>query len=103
VAAGSGRCDRARDRVGFGPNALRVALRPARRRSKRPLRRWRLAGQARQRDGRTRLGTDAWYFQEGDGTELGKARYGEFRVDDRGTMVLVRMLDEQFRMLGRAR
>lgn len=55
----------------------------------------------RQRDGRARLGTDAWYFQEGTGTEYQQARYGEFRVDDDGTMVLVRMLDAKLEALGR--
>lgn len=55
----------------------------------------------RQRDGRARLGTDAWYFQEGTAAEYQRAKYGEFRVDDDGTMVLVRMLDERFEVLGR--
>lgn len=54
----------------------------------------------RHRDGRVRLGTDAWYFQEGTGAEYEQARYGEFRVDDDGAMVLVRMLGAQFEVLG---
>jgi uncharacterized membrane-anchored protein len=47
----------------------------------------------------TRIGTDAWYFEEGRGKAFEAARYGEFRVADDGQMLLTTMLDAQFRTL----
>lgn len=47
------------------------------------------------RDG-PRFGTDAYYFREGDARRYEPARFGEFRVDARGEMLLTRLLGGQF-------
>lgn len=54
----------------------------------------------RLRQGRVRIGTDAWFFPEGKGATYVAARYGEFRADGRGAVLLVRLLDEQLKPLG---
>ncbi len=54
----------------------------------------------RLRQGRVRIGTDAWFFPEGKGALYVAARYGEFRADGRGAVLLVRLLDEQLKPLG---
>ena len=59
-----------------------------------------LALRARSRRGRARIGTDAWYFQEGHAALYEKARFGEFRVGDDGEALLVRLLDESLQPLG---
>jgi uncharacterized membrane-anchored protein len=59
-----------------------------------PLQSGEVALKARLRQGRVRLGSDAFYFQEGTGRRYEKARYGEFRVGAGGDMLLVRLLDE---------
>jgi uncharacterized membrane-anchored protein len=53
-----------------------------------------LALEARARSGRARIGTDAWYFQEGHAQRYQGARFGEFRVARSGEALLVRLLDE---------
>ncbi len=45
------------------------------------------------RDDSLRLGTDAFFFQEGHAATYAPARYGELRVDDAGTSVLVGLRD----------
>ncbi|MGE0802602.1 MAG: GDYXXLXY domain-containing protein [Lautropia sp.] len=45
------------------------------------------------RAGRARIGTDAWYFEEGTGKRLEAARYGEFRVGADGRTLLTGLLD----------
>ena len=52
---------------------------------------YRLRGQA------LRIGTDAFYFQEGTGDAYAPARYGELRVADDGTAVLTGLLDDQLK------
>jgi len=47
----------------------------------------------RVRDGRVRLVTNAWFFEEGQGERYAAARFGEFRVDDDGEALLARMRD----------
>ena len=47
----------------------------------------------RKRDGRVRVGTDAFFFQEGDARRYERARYGELKVDADGGSVLVGMRD----------
>lgn len=47
----------------------------------------------RRRDGRVRVGTDAFFFQEGDAPRYARARYGELKVDADGGSVLVGMRD----------
>ena len=59
-----------------------------------PLQAGEVALKVRLRDGRVRLGTDAFYFPEGTARRYEKARYGEFRVAPDGEMLLVRLLDE---------
>lgn len=49
----------------------------------------------RLRDGRAHVVTDAWFFTEGQAHHFEQARYGEFRVDNDGTGLLVNMLDEK--------
>src|SRR5690606_27019284 len=60
-----------------------------------------LALRARSRGGRVRIGTDAWYFQEGHVKRYEQARFGEFRVGDDGEALLVRLLDGSLQPLGR--
>ena len=59
-----------------------------------PLQAGEVALKLRVRDGRVRLGTDAFYFREGTAQRYEKARYGEFRVAPDGEILLVRLLDE---------
>lgn len=47
----------------------------------------------RKRDGRVRVATDAFYFQEGSASRYVRARYGELKVDSEGNSVLVGMRD----------
>jgi uncharacterized membrane-anchored protein len=49
----------------------------------------------RKRDDRVRVGSDAFHFQEGRADHFAKARYGELRVDARGTSVLVGLRDDR--------
>ncbi|MFW7340631.1 GDYXXLXY domain-containing protein [Pollutimonas sp. H1-120] len=45
------------------------------------------------------IGTNAWFFPEGQAQRYAGARFGEFRVDRHGTGRLLRLLDEQLRPL----
>jgi uncharacterized membrane-anchored protein len=54
----------------------------------------------RLRSGRVRIGTDAFYFQEGHAERYESAKYGELRVDDSGSSVLVGLRDGDRRPLG---
>jgi uncharacterized membrane-anchored protein len=47
----------------------------------------------RKRGNRLRLATDAYFFQEGTARKYERARYGELRVDDDGSSVLVGLRD----------
>jgi uncharacterized membrane-anchored protein len=49
----------------------------------------------RARDNRVRVGSDAFHFQEGQADRYAKARYGELRVDEQGSSVLVGLRDER--------
>lgn len=51
------------------------------------------------RRGRPRLGTDAYFIQEGRADRYETARYGAFRVDDDGTGVLTGLRDDARRPL----
>lgn len=53
----------------------------------------------RQRDHQVRVVTDAWFFPEGQAAQFERARYGEFRVDNKGEGLLVKLLDAQLRPL----
>lgn len=52
-----------------------------------------------QRAGDWELGTDAWFFREGDGARWEPARYGEFKVMADGRALLVGMADAQLRRI----
>lgn len=56
----------------------------------------------RRRAGRIRIGTDAWFFQEGQADRYAGARYGELRVDDAGESLLVGLRDAARQPLGGA-
>jgi uncharacterized membrane-anchored protein len=47
----------------------------------------------RTRDGRVRIGTDAFFFQEGDADLYSEARYGDLRVDAAGDGLLIGLRD----------
>ena len=47
----------------------------------------------RLRDGRVRLGADAFFFQEGHADRFAHAKYGELRVTSNGSSVLVGLRD----------
>ena len=47
-----------------------------------------------------RLGSDAYFFQEGTGHLYSRARFGEYRVDASGESVLVALRDEQLQRIG---
>ena len=52
------------------------------------------------RNGQVWLGTNAFFFQEGDAQRFSSARYGEFRVDrESGEAVLVGLRDEALKAL----
>jgi uncharacterized membrane-anchored protein len=52
------------------------------------------------RNGQVWLGTNAFFFQEGDAERFNAARYGEFRVDRAsGEAVLVGLRDETLKAL----
>ncbi|RJS25768.1 hypothetical protein DRW03_04620 [Corallococcus sp. H22C18031201] len=54
------------------------------------------------RDHRVRLGAEAFFFQEGHADRYEHAQYGELRVADSGTSVLVGLRDENRKPLGDA-
>lgn len=53
----------------------------------------------RVRDGTLKLGSNAFYFEEGQARRYEPARYGQYRVDASGEMLLVRLLDEALKPL----
>jgi uncharacterized membrane-anchored protein len=54
----------------------------------------------RRRGGRIKLGTDAFFFQEGHAARYEGAKYGELRVDASGESVLIGLRDAERRPLG---
>jgi len=53
------------------------------------------------RNGQVWLGTNAYFFEEGNAGRYAGARYGEFRVDrETGEAVLVGLADKDFKDLG---
>ncbi|BHH85286.1 GDYXXLXY domain-containing protein [Desulforhopalus sp. 52FAK] len=48
----------------------------------------------RVRNGTIKFATNAYYFQEGHGKYYQPARYGQFRVDEKGELLLVAMYDK---------
>ena len=55
--------------------------------------------QYRRRSGRVRVGSDAFFFQEGHSERYAGAKYGELRVDRSGGSVLVGLRDEALQPL----
>lgn len=54
----------------------------------------------RARYGRTSIGSDAYFFQEGTAALYQPARYGEFRVAENGDALLVGLRDADLKRLG---
>ena len=54
----------------------------------------------RVRSGEVKFATNAFFFEEGHGKYYQPARYGQFRVDDRGELLLVGMYDKDLKKLG---
>ena len=57
----------------------------------------------RSRGLRPRLGTESFFFQEGQGPHFQPARFGELRVDARGTALLAGLRDADLKPLGPTR
>ena len=53
----------------------------------------------RVRNGAIKFATNAYFFQEGTGKYYQSARYGQFRVDDDGELLLVAMYDKDLKKL----
>ena len=54
----------------------------------------------RSRSGRTSIGSDAYFFQEGTSALYESARYGEFRVAENGDALLTALRDANLTRLG---
>ncbi|WP_111413024.1 GDYXXLXY domain-containing protein [Billgrantia lactosivorans] len=54
----------------------------------------------RMRNGQVRFATDAFFFQEGHAERYEPARYGQFRINERGEPLLVSMHDAELELLG---
>ena len=54
----------------------------------------------RVRNGVVKFATNAFFFQEGHGKYYEPARYGQFRVDNKGELLLVAMYDRDLKELG---
>lgn len=55
------------------------------------------------RDGQVRFATNAFFFQEGHADRYESARYGQFRVNEKGEPLLVAMYDKDLNALGEPR
>lgn len=53
----------------------------------------------RVRSGTIKFATNAYFFQEGHGKYYESARYGQFRVDEKGELLLVAMYDKELSKL----
>lgn len=56
--------------------------------------------QYRVRNGTVKFATNAFFFQEGHARYYEPARYGQFRVDNKGEVLLVDMYDTNLKKLG---
>jgi uncharacterized membrane-anchored protein len=54
----------------------------------------------RVRDGAVKFATNAFFFQEGHGKFYEQAKYGQFRVDKKGELLLVAMFDKDLIKVG---
>ncbi|NLZ79850.1 MAG: GDYXXLXY domain-containing protein [Gammaproteobacteria bacterium] len=59
--------------------------------------------QFRLRQGQVKFATNAFFFQEGTGDVYAQARYGLFRVNQQGQMLLTHLVDAQLQPLGQAK
>lgn len=53
----------------------------------------------RLRNHRVKLASNSFFFEEGQADHFSQAKYGEFRVSERGELLLVTLLDEQLQPL----
>ena len=51
------------------------------------------------RNGEVKFATNGYFFQEGNGKYYQSAKYGQFRVDDKGELLLVAMYDSELNKL----
>ncbi|WP_235041517.1 GDYXXLXY domain-containing protein [Vreelandella profundi] len=56
--------------------------------------------QYRLRNGHVRFATNAFFFQEGHAERYQPARYGQFRINDQGSPLLVALYDSELQPLG---
>ncbi|MBN2143818.1 MAG: GDYXXLXY domain-containing protein [Candidatus Aureabacteria bacterium] len=54
----------------------------------------------RVREGMVKFATNAYFFQEGHGRYYQPAKYGQFRVDEKGELLLAAMYDKDLNKLG---
>jgi len=54
----------------------------------------------RLRNGRVKFATNAFFFQEGTAPDYENARYGEFRLNNEGDLLLTDLRDESLQRLG---
>ena len=55
--------------------------------------------QYRIRGGRVKFATNAFFFEEGQAKAFNAARYGQFRVNDSGELLLVAMFDKELQKI----
>lgn len=55
--------------------------------------------QFKTRNNKVKFATDAYFFSEGQEPLFSRARYGLFRVNEKGEMLLVSLLDEQLKVI----
>lgn len=59
--------------------------------------------QFRLRNGQVKFATNAFFFQEGTGSVYERAKYGLFRVGDKGQLMLTYLVDAQLQTLGQSK
>ncbi|MCF6300766.1 MAG: GDYXXLXY domain-containing protein [Proteobacteria bacterium] len=59
--------------------------------------------QYRTRNHRIQFATNAFFFQEGKAPKFDEAKYGEFKVSQKGELLLKNLVDEQFKVIGENR
>lgn len=52
------------------------------------------------REGKAKLASNAYFFQEGTASQYARARYGEFRIAPDGEMLLTHLVGDTFERLG---
>jgi uncharacterized membrane-anchored protein len=51
------------------------------------------------RNGAVKFGTNAYFFQEGQGVRFERARYGEYRVREDGEAILIHLRGAELELL----